>query len=537
MNAKSKNGINNLKYGEIHMYYPLKFNTEIDIDQVCRKIEKSDILFTEEHEKSILSALQKRQEEIIANLNEEGSIPSDIDLRITDNKDYLKNNKFAYTLDEDELMCSVGFTEDSINLNFEHSELINIYNRREALDNEFNLSKEIYGFNFTHSHDRYILLPCKVKLNNNETVWLNCLLYIFNNSMGILKFELPLVNVDIEPLQKNDLNLYIKEVSNKWNDKFSTLTNLEDVANTYISILVKNLDIDMLNCIIKYNDIKHVIFSDFEGLPNNINSIPNEIQEDIYSIVSAPLEQIEGISYKSEARNHFNNYSWETKTTKNILKTTGGCLSIVDRNFINHITKSYKGGDEEVELEDYDYRNINEHVAINISINTEFALIITILKKMISSDYFFSKTSSLKDMFELNNDYYRNIIFINEIQEECYGSVTEQIMAFEEKMPYYLKKEITKEKSIAANKILEQYKQKNESELQYFITLVGLIISVLFGLPAINETLTIIRNILYFIPNDISYIKLYHLSAIIWLIFNLTIIYKIFSNKRDSPYK
>ncbi len=511
------------------MYYPFKFYTEIDIEQIYERIKKSDIFFSEDHEKTILAASKKETVEIISDLTNEDDFPLDFNLESMDEEDFSNNNEFKYKIDEGDLTFSIGGYEDFINLNYENNELNNFYNIQERLNNEFNRSKDIYGFNFTHSHKKYLLLPCKVKLHNNETVWLNCLVYIFANNMGILKLELPLVNTDITPLQKNNLSLYIKEIKNNWIDKFSTLTDLDDVASTYINIISKNLKVDT----IKYNDnINHIIFSDFEGLPNNINSIPNKIQENIYSIVSAPLPQIKNISYKSEAREHLQDYSWKTKTTQTILKTTGGALSIIDKNYINEITKIYKKEYNVLELEDRDYNNINEITAKNISFDTEFALLIVIFKKMISADYYISKINSLKDMFALNNEYYRNIIFINEMQEECYGSVTEQVSNFEDKMPFYLKKEITNNKSIALDKLLVQYKQKKEAELQDFVTIFGLIISILFGLPAINETLILIRKVLYFIPNFFSHIRLYHLSFIIWFLCNLTIIYKFFDNKR-----
>lgn len=529
MNKKENSGIGNIKYGEIHSYYPIKFDTKFEFSRICEQIEKSSILFSKEHEKKILNSLQESMSKRVEEIKKDNIISSKFKLEVSNDDKHPYSKESTIPLEDSDITIEIGIYDDSFKLEFKYDELENLYQRFERLQKEWDLSKQIYGDIFVSAQQRYILLPCKIKLNNNQIVWLNCILYIFANNMGILKLELPLIDVDIEPLKNNNSDLYIKEVINKWSiSDLSSASTLSEVVNIYIQTLFTNINTD----IIKYdNQINHIIFTNFEGLPKNINSIPDNIQEDLYSIISAPLPQRKGISYKNAAKEHLRNYSWGDQNMKYIIKTTGGCLSTIDQTLLFDIIDKFKNSYEVSELDSNDYRYIYESMTRDIGINAEFALIIIILKRMNDSDYYFRKINSTSNILKIKEDYYSNIIFINELQEGCYGSVTEQTIAFENMMPHYLKKEITKSKAVALDKILEQQKQKRIDEFQNFLTTGGLILSILFGLPAIKDTFLIIRNSFYFLPKDIVYISLNGLSLTIWLLINVIIIYKIFSRK------
>ena len=46
-----------IKYGELHIYYPLKFETKQKYVDVCKVIEQSKILFSQEYQEKIMDAL------------------------------------------------------------------------------------------------------------------------------------------------------------------------------------------------------------------------------------------------------------------------------------------------------------------------------------------------------------------------------------------------------------------------------------------------------------------------------------------------
>lgn len=536
VSTKKRSGIGNIKYGEIHLYYPIRFDKSLKFDKLCEEIEKSNILFSEEYERKISNSLQESMEKGVEQFKANNPLNPDVKLKVFNRDKDLNcmnsnNTDSRVPLDTSDLTIEVKIIDDSPAITLKYDELESFYKRLKGLQREFNVSKEIYGDIFVGSQQRYILLPFKIQLHNNEIVWVNCMLYVFENNMSILKLEVPLINVDTIPLKHNNPDLYIKTVIDKLSvNGLSSASTFPEIVNIYISSLFTSMNTD----IIMYNNqINHIILTDFEGLPKNINTIPDDIQEDLYSIISSPLPKRGGVSYKNDAKEHLRNYSWDGKNIKYILKTTGGCLSITDQNILEHLFNEFKEEYEVSELTPSDYRHIYELLTEDISLNGEFALIIIILKKMTDCDHYFRKQHSTGDIFKTREDYYNNIIFVNELQEQCYGSATEQISAFESMMPYYLKKELTKSKAIALDKVLEQRKQKKIGEFQYFLATGGLILTILFGLPAIKDTLSIIRNSLPFMTNDIPYINLEGFSLFLWIISNLIIIYRIWNSRKD----
>ena len=77
-----------------------------------------------------------------------------------------------------------------------------------------------------------------------------------------------------------------------------------------------------------------------------------------------------------------------------------------------------------------------------------------------------------------------------------------------------------KEKLLAIDNILRIEREKKEGKFQSFITIGGFLISLIFGFPAIYDTITIIRKLLFFIPADVPYLTVESVSALVWIVFN-----------------
>ena len=141
-------------------------------------------------------------------------------------------------------------------------------------------------------------------------------------------------------------------------------------------------------------------------------------------------------------------------------------------------------------------------------VNVEFALIIILLKKTNESNDYFNKIASMKKLSDTRIEYNKNILFISELQENCYGSVSEQTALLEKMMPHYFKHEITSAKKIAIDNILQQNEQEKNERFQNYISTGGLILTLIFGLPSLYETLTIFRSFFSFYPYNIPYLTL-----------------------------
>lgn len=42
-----------IKYGELHIYYPLKFDTKLEIEEICQKICQSSMVFNQKYQEKL----------------------------------------------------------------------------------------------------------------------------------------------------------------------------------------------------------------------------------------------------------------------------------------------------------------------------------------------------------------------------------------------------------------------------------------------------------------------------------------------------
>ena len=96
--------------------------------------------------------------------------------------------------------------------------------------------------------------------------------------MGILKLELPIFDSCIEPLLENGYDRFLKKIINKWKIRnYNSEMTLSSIQNFYLSNLLDDIKIDMVSY---SNELKNIILIDFDGIPQHINSIPNDVKED-----------------------------------------------------------------------------------------------------------------------------------------------------------------------------------------------------------------------------------------------------------------
>lgn len=351
--------LKHINYAELHIYYPFYLSTTMSQRKLHKKILKSSLVCNQKYYNKTREAVSTYVNNIINDVNTE---TDDFHLKFSDENDIPKKTFFKPSKinpDYDDLELIIDDNNNKINFSINSIELEEINKRMEQLELEFNASETYYGENYIKSQERFILKPFKVELKNNTTVWGNAILILFPNKIGIIKLELPLINVKTKPLKEMDFDKYIK----------------------YILLL---------------------------------------------------------------------------------------------------------------------------------------------LQKTINVQSFFEKAKTHHSLDKAKTNYYNNRIFLLQLQEDCYASVTEQLAAIQTMMPEYLKNDLSSAKINAVDKILEIKKSNINNTFQYFISICGLLLNLIFGLPAIKDTLIILRN--YFGITNIKYITLDGASFILWLLSNTLII-------------
>ena len=523
-----------IAYGELHFYYPFKFDNKYSYTQIHKKIEKSPLLFTDEYQQKVMDSLGYSLVETFNDIKKEFEASSSLNnpciLKMSDYQKYKSMKCAPMSINPDDILLEIESGESSIKFYIKDADLELLNQRIIRLQEEYDISLKFYGHNFTNRQDRFLLLPLKIELENGKFTWLYPLIYLFENNMGILKLELPIFDSCIEPLLENDYDRFLKKIINKWKIKnYNSEMTLSSIQNFYLSNLLDDIKIDMVSY---SNELKNIILIDFDGIPQHINSIPNDVKEDLFRIICAPVPSRNNTTYTKDADEYLKNHSWGGHGVKYIAKSTGGCLSFIDKTILDYVSDDYKTETKTSVLTPFnDYYNLCNKLARDLCVNVEFALIIILLKKTNESNDYFNKIASMKKLSDTRIEYNKNVLFISELQENCYGSVSEQTALLEKMMPHYFKHEITSAKSTAINNILQQNEQEKTERFQNYISTGGLILTLIFGLPSLYETLTIFRKLFSFYPYNIPYLTLENTSIILWLTLNGIIILKIYLTK------
>ena len=359
MAQKAGSGIEKIIYGEIHSYYPLKFETDLDFEALCETVRQSTVFFSEEYQNKIMDSLGYSLSRSIREMP--GELLQEPDIKM-DMKAFSRYNEMTappFQMEGDDLQLELEMTDTSVKIHLVSTELEALGQRLDRLHEEQEASSQIYGSGFTSAQDRLILLPFKIELESKETVWLHALLYIFENHMGFLKLELPLINTSPAPLQRNNVDLFISNVINKWKNKnYVSEKSFSHIVEAYLNTLHEDTHIDF----IKYGSgIRNIILIDFDGIPKQLNNISKDVQEDLYRIIAAPVPNRRDTSYYRDAQEYIQKNSWGRHGINYLTKTTGGCLSYIDQGLLDMVTEQYKNqtGVKDIKADDH-YRICNE---------------------------------------------------------------------------------------------------------------------------------------------------------------------------------
>ena len=129
----------------------------------------------------------------------------------------------------------------------------------------------------------------------------------------------------------------------------------------------------------------------------------------------------------------------------------------------------------------------------------------------------------------IQNEYNKDKIFISTMLNGTYGTVREQIEAFENGMKYFMDEGNAKECLSSINEILEQENSNRIQKLQDTLSIGGLLFTMFLGLPSITDTVILIRELFSFIKINVPYISVEGFSFAIWiliLLFMLKIVYR-----------
>lgn len=511
--------INQINYLEIHTYIPFKINAEITFDKLCEKLLASKIVQNDEFEKTIHDIFCTSLNKSILNFNNELKEQS-MYLKTNGLEDYEENDNPEIA----KLLLNQIMLDDDLKIYLRNDLLDEIAYRRNLNQSEFDYSKKVYGQLYVQSHDRFLLLPVKVLLANNQEFWVIPQLIIFSNLFVFIKFEIPMVDIDAEFLKDNEVDRNITKIKMIDGQNIKEFINFDELTHYFINQLIDEMK---LNKIILEKEFRNTLLIDYDNISSSLSNLNDKMKEDIFYILSAPVPNRNIISYKREARNFFENQAIGREDILFVLKKNGGCLTLISKNVLEQNTKQNDGSSvifDKLEL---------KKLAIGLNSNCEYAIIVNILEKMNNTIYFLDRLGEKKKHNMTYIEYNENIIFINSIVELCYGSVIEQVEAFKSRMPLYHNIEYYDKKSKALDRILNHKKNEKELQFQRTVSFLSIIFVVLFGLPTINESLKYIKLALWPSVNIIPYFDINEISIFLWIITIVSIVLYLYLKKEE----
>lgn len=519
--AKENRTINLVREGAIDTYCSFRVETDLTYENLCDKIAEKIANVCSNYYNSISKDLSSNIADFIR--DKEDSIMVKVNGERVENT--LKSETKSNCILGSQSRVTIDSTENGFKINVIPEAVNEFEKQTKVLKSDFETSEELYGNIFVSSHQRVTLPYFDIKLYNGASVRLNATLYIFKNFVCVLRVSLPLIDIDASLLMNSNFNGCIDSSV----DVFSIANNnstdsMEEIIGIYLKMVYEISGVNQL--FVNTNNLYNIILCDYDGMPKVVNQLSPNVEEDLYRIIAAPICKIEGYSYEEEASKYIKEHSMGDNQVKYILSTINRCLSIVDKTIIDYNIDKAK---EEIGIDSLSKENKSElfKLIINsVRINVEYVFLILMLKKM-NNSYSFTKKNDTQDAIKSQTEYNKNKIFIAELQEECYGTVREQLATFEKMMPFYVNGDIANEKIQSIDKIILENESQKRGHLQRTIEIIGLMLAVIIGLPSIYDTVFFIREYFNFICIDIPVVSVKNFSLLIWLLLIAWLIWMI----------
>lgn len=511
--------ITKIHNGAVYYYTGFKIETTLGFNKLCESInEKIEVVFSE-----YINGERMRLQKCMNDALSEAQIHHIISVTGYDElcdkeKDALKE------IDREAPRAKyieVTPTEKGIKFSLitELDEYLETCNQRRNSDFDHNGS--VYGSEYVGSYIEFILPPFEVELVTGERELLESSLLLFKNNTAIIRTALSLKEVETDQLYEHAIDDYIVAITNPYRLPIVPESTTLSAVNTSYALFLFTMK--KVSAILGLADIKNLVIAKPSTRFKHLEEASDKVKEDIYRIISAPVPEWEGISLKREIDELFNKRCYSLSGINYILNNMNFCLSIADGYLVDEATTKYG--------EEY----ISKNFVTDIRNGAEFALCILLLKCVNNRYSFHKRATELQQTEKIRKEYNENVIFIDNLQSDAWGSAREQVEAFEGMMAFFLDSKNIKEKMDAINSIFEGERNRRIISLQNTLSFIGIAVTLIFGLPAICETLKMINRLIFNgsqIPENVGIFY----SLIIWIILLFLLVAAIFL-KSEFPHK
>lgn len=152
-----------------------------------------------------------------------------------------------------------------------------------------------------------------------------------------------------------------------------------------------------------------------------------------------------------------------------------------------------------------------------INYSFDLAFIVSVVDRLTDEQLFVLERCNPEGCSEAIQSYRVSRLICEQLQIGCYGSVTDQINAFKEKMPHYFQADLVKRRRETLEQLILDMVRENEAESRRVIERFTLIITVLVSLPSLSEGMVVMGSLVSQVLHmEIGELPLRPLGVFVW---------------------
>lgn len=380
--------------------------------------------------------------------------------------------------------------------------------------------KDVHGVFANNTSFVSLLNPLKLLMNNGDEIICPIFMYLMNTGLGVLKLRVPILDLDLDIFKSMPLIKWYQSASILYveNNDISTAFS-EDKSGTVADIteLLQHVIQETFNgCLI--NEKMNLCF---ESLLLSKTRMPNILAK---NFKVDDLRDIYHICFPEDTMlfpsNSVVNDFWRDKH-----KEIGG-IGFIEGMPARLII--YMSGDDWLKANDRVYcQNVLEFLENSIQFSFDWTICVVLMKKLNVMNLFYSSDNNYHRINYNNAVYCLRENELDDMMDQCPVNC---------KQVYYLVYEIinlsTESYEKRVNRLfkLESYsKNLFEDKRNMLFEILALCGTTIFGLPAIRDTLTIIRDAFFSLNGDlVKFTTVEGLSVFVWVAIIIYMIIRVF---------
>lgn len=355
----------------------------------------------------------------------------------------------------------------------------------ELIVHKNNQDIKAFGSLPVNSRELFMLYPIMAEFQDGRGAFLDVQLDLFPNGMGILSVLMELDDVDAAPVLEYRLSDYFQKIclisylKKEERLDYYPLENasLTKALRAYLSYIT-----DLAGCEVSSTaSFNHMmVLSAGKGI-RNFSQIDKETAELLYRMMAAPVDP--RVEVRERTRKFIETQYWSNNDDMRCyVSPSGNCMSVVTQQREKKLLES---GANANECRKWTLLSLDEAMDIPIKI--------CLMKKLMYQTMYHKLNSLQVEPEHCRKEFLFKENYLIALQESCYGSVCELLEFMESHMPYFLKKELAQKQIQNMELLIDGKKNEAKEQMLFFASVAAFMITVLFALPMIRDTIEILR--------------------------------------------